>query len=174
MNKIGKFFFGAMLLIISSVVYPIDSDTWILTPGSLGPIKVNMTIKEVEKATHLQFSTEKPESEIEDGSCFSTTLQGLDNVSFMISHDKIARININGGKFKTDKGAQIGTSEVQLQTRYDNKLISEPHKYEENGHYLTLLVPGDGLAIRFETNGEKITRMYSGNNEEVHFVEDCL
>ncbi|WP_019217519.1 hypothetical protein [Legionella tunisiensis] len=50
----------------------------------------------------------------------------------------------------------------------------EPHHYDQNGHYLTLIEKSKDRAIRFETDGKVITQIYSGRNQEAHYVEDCL
>ncbi|KTC75193.1 hypothetical protein Lbir_0567 [Legionella birminghamensis] len=152
-----------------------ESPKWILTPQSLGPIKIGMTLTEAEQATHKAFLNSKPEEDVgEDETCFNTSLQGLEDISFMISKQKIVRININGGTIKTNKGAGIGDTENNVMSLYKNKLITEPHRYDNKGHYLTFIKHKEPFAIRFETDGQKVVRMYAGQTREVHFVEDCL
>lgn len=63
---------------------------------------------------------------------------------------------------------------MQVQALYAGKLEVEPHHYDPNGHYLTLIETGRDRAIRFETDGKVITQIYSGRNQETHYVEGCL
>ncbi|RAP36328.1 hypothetical protein B1207_09290 [Legionella quinlivanii] len=148
---------------------------WVLTPQSLGPVKIGMTLQEAEKATQKTFLNSKPEEDMgEDETCFNTSLKGLDDISFMISKQKIVRININGGSIKTNKGAGIGDTESDVMSLYKNKILTEPHRYDDKGHYLTFIKHSQPYAIRFETDGQKVVRMYAGQTREVHYVEDCL
>ena len=92
----------------------------------------------------------------------------------MISNNKIVRINVSSPDFKTTKGVSIGDSEIKVKKLYQGKLEVEPNKYESKSHYLTLSDTTKDRAIRFETNGKTVTLMYSGKDNEVHFVEGCL
>lgn len=148
---------------------------WKLSQDNLGPIKINMTLQEAEKATGIQFNSKKPDpDQAENISCFYVTLKGMTGISFMVEDNKIVRINISSPDYLTTQGAKIGDTEAQVQGLYKGKLEVEPHHYDRKGHYLTLIDKVHDRSIRFETNGKTITLIYSGKNEPVHFVEDCL
>ncbi|ASQ46557.1 hypothetical protein [Legionella clemsonensis] len=147
---------------------------WKLSPEGLGPLKIGMTLTEAAKIKGLQLSRNKPDVHESEG-CYTKTLKGIKHVSLMISNGKIVRINISSPRFFTSKGAHVGDSEAKVQTLYNNQLTVEPHRYEESGHYLTSVVKKpQERAIRFETDGKKITRIYAGQDPEVYYVEDCL
>lgn len=170
---------GVLLSIIYLAAVTVYSEEnkldWRLTSDGLGPIKIGMTLDEAEKASHKKFSLRDPQSGMpEDESCFYTNLNDIDSVSFMISYNKIVRININSGHIMTDLGAHIGLTEEELQIIYQDKLSKEKHKYIEKGHYLTLHFPKEERAIRFETDGKKVMRIYAGQEKEVEYTEDCL
>ncbi|OCH96781.1 hypothetical protein A8135_06390 [Legionella jamestowniensis] len=147
---------------------------WKLSPDGLGPIKIGMTLKEVAKIKGLQLSGNKPDA-YESERCYTETLKGVKHVLLMISNGKVVRISISSPKIYTSKGAHIGDSEAKVQALYSDKLAVEKHRYEEKGHYLTFVVKQpQERAIRFETDGKKITRIYAGQAPEVYYVEDCL
>ncbi|WP_454780540.1 hypothetical protein [Legionella sp. WA2022007384] len=164
-----------LLLMASYPVFATDSTQWTLSPDGLGPIKMNMTLKQVERSTGKTFESTKPNlDQAENEGCFYVTLKGVKNVSFMVSGNKIVRININSPDYLTSKGAKIGDTEPHVQALYKGKLIIEPHHYDPKGHYLTLFEKPENRGIRFESDGKVITLIYSGNHEEVQYVEDCL
>lgn len=175
-KNIGQRFLFALFCTFAFTVYSGNNpDSWTLSPDGLGPIKIGMTLEEAEKVSDKEFSTRTPQKGMpEDESCFYTSLNKIDSVSFMVSYNKIVRININNGSIRTDTGATIGMSEKELQTLYAHQLSVEVHHYRSDGHYLTYINPQEQRAIRFETDGHKITRMYAGQEKEVQFVEDCL
>ena len=156
-------------------VYATDMKNWTLSPDGFGPIKMNMTLKQVETASEKKLNSTKPDpDQAEDQSCYYVTLAGLNHVSFMVSGNKIVRINLSSPDYHTSKGAKIGDTESQVRALYTGKLHVEPHHYDQKGHYLTLFEKPDNRGIRFESDGKVITLIYSGNHEEVQYVEDCL
>lgn len=160
---------------LSTSLFAATDKNWTLSPNGFGPIQINMTLKEAEKATGLTFNSTKPDADqAEDESCHYVTLKGLDDVSFMVSDGKIVRVNLSSAAYKTSTGAKIGDTESQVQSLYNGKLQVESHRYDEKGNYLTLIDKAQDRAIRFETDGKVITLIYGGRNNEVHFVEDCL
>lgn len=163
----------AIILSIFSInLYALDAKDWQLSPDGIGPIKIDMTLKQAQAASGIAFNTKKTDADQED-SCYMLTLKNIKNLSFMISGDKIVRINVNSLPFATDLGAKVGDTEQQVLMLYHNKLLVEPHRYEEQGHYLTLSDKARDRSIRFESDGKKITRIYAGKDNEIHFAEDC-
>ncbi|HHF7346186.1 hypothetical protein [Legionella feeleii] len=173
MQRIIFIFFLAAGLVGSLSASTIND--WQLSPEGFGPIQIGMTLKQAEQVAGMKFGSTKPEvDQAEDESCFYVSLKGTQGLSFMISGDKIVRINITSSSFSTSKGARIGDSEAQVQALYAGKLEVEPHHYDQNGHYLTLIETLKDRAIRFETDAKVITQIYSGRNQETHYVEGCL
>ncbi|MCE0723019.1 hypothetical protein [Legionella resiliens] len=174
MKHIILFLFFFLMISLNNA-FARDSIKWTLSPNGLGPIKMNMTLKQAEHVTGKKFNSTKPDpNQAENESCFLVTLKGIDDVSFMISGNKIVRINITSPAYHTSTGAKIGDTESQVRALYKGKLTTEPHHYDPKGHYLTLFEKPDNRGIRFESNGKVITLIYSGNHEEVQYVEDCL
>jgi len=49
----------------------------------------------------------------------------------------------------------------------------EPHKYIDDGHYLTIRSADRKYGIRFETEKGKITGFYAGLYSAIQYVEGC-
>lgn len=175
MKQIIRFFPLFFIMTFSTGLFATSDKNWTLSPEGFGPIQINMSLKEAESASGLKFNSTKPDhDQAEDESCYYVTLKGLSDVSFMVSDNKIVRINLGSPAHSTSKGAKTGDTESQVQKLYEGKLLVEPHHYDEKGHYLTLIDKAQDRAIRFETDGKVVTQIYGGKNNEVHFVEDCL
>lgn len=165
-----------LLLVTLNLTNPLfaaNTQDWKLSLEGLGPIKIGMTTKEAEAASGQVFNATKPDS-YEHESCYNLSFKGMKNLSFMMEAGKIVRINISSPAFATSTGAKIGDTEAQVQAFYKGKLVTEKHRYDEKGHYLTLIEKPQDRAIRFETDGKVISLIYAGKNEQVHYVEDCL
>ena len=175
MKKIYHTVLLIFIMILANNLFASNIIDWKLSSVSLGPIHVGMTIKQAQKASGIKFNPVKLDKEqIESCSCYYVSLKGIENLLFMIADNKIVRINVNSAQFETTRGAKIGDTEKEVLTLYDGKLSVEPHHYYVNGNYLTFIKKGQDHSIRFETNGEKITLIYSGVNEYVNQIEDCV
>ncbi|HRD71231.1 MAG TPA: hypothetical protein PK657_13955 [Legionella sp.] len=175
MKKMINGFLVAFLTANISSGFAANLKNWQLSEDSIGPIQIDMTLAQAEKKTGIKFNaTNQKTQQADDGSCYYVTLKGIKGLSFMITNNKIVRINVSSPEFKTTKGASIGDSETKVKKLYQGKLEVEPHKYESKSNYLTLSDTAKDRAIRFETNGKEVTLMYSGKDNEVHFVEGCL
>lgn len=148
---------------------------WTLSPNAIGPVTIGMTLKQAEKVSGLRFQSTVPDpGQAEDKSCFYVFFKGEDNLSFMVSEDKIVRIDVTSSAFPTSVGAKVGDTDAQVLALYPGKLQVTPHHYNPKGHYLTLFDKAHDRAIRFETNGKTVTVIYGGRTQEVNDVEGCL
>ncbi|KTD18472.1 hypothetical protein [Legionella jordanis] len=168
---------GLILLIVgivnTALAIGVSVKQWKLSPEGLGPLKIGMSLKEAAQIKGISLSRHKPDV-YENNECYTETIKGIKGLSLMISHGQIVRINVNTVAISTTAGAHIGDSETKLRSLYQGKLDIEPHRYEEKGHYFTYSADGKRQALRFETNGKRITRMYAGQEPQVYYVEDCL
>lgn len=163
------------IMILFNNLFAADIKKWTLSPDGFGPIKMNMTLKQIEAASGLKLTSNKPDpQQAENESCYYVALKGLKDVLFMISGNQLVRINLSSPEYRTSKGAKIGDTESKVNALYAGKLQADPHHYDEKGHYLTLFEKPGNRGIRFETDGKVVTLIYSGNHEEVQYVEDCL
>lgn len=90
--------------------------------------------------------------------------------SFMVFEGVVVRVEVRQDDVLTERGVGVGSSEDEVRAAYPEATTS-PHAYVD-GHYLT--VTGDGgLALVFETDGERVTEYRAGRVPEVGWIEGC-
>jgi len=143
-----------------------EADT--VTTAGLGPVKIGMTVEEATLAAGR--AMEGPPAP----DCYYVEPAGLDGVGFMITNERIARVDITAGPISTRSGARIGMTELEITTLFPGQIEEQPHKYVDGGHYL-VFVPNDPADHRviFETDGEVVTGYRAGILPEVEWVEGC-
>jgi len=151
---------------------------WTLHLRKAGPIRIGMTLPEVRQA--LGDSRAKFEDDgVTDGKCgyiaSSVIPTGL---SVMLVEGHVVRIDVYESGFRAASGAKIGYSESRISKLYRKDLTIEPHHYlAEIGHYMTYAPksgPDRGYGVRFETDGQTVSRFYAGTAEAINWVEGCL
>ncbi|MCX7171387.1 MAG: hypothetical protein NTY41_14175 [Proteobacteria bacterium] len=139
-----------------------------------GPVTVGMKKVAVNRALG-QILERSPDAEDEECEYFIPT-KGLEGISFMFSHGRLARIDVVEGKTQTDSGIHIGDSISKIRKAYPKGVNVTAHQYipSPQGKYVTVKSPDGKYAIRFETDNGRIVTFYSGRFPEVEFVERCL
>ena len=141
----------------------------ILSFEGLGKAKIGMTISEASKA----LDTELVRGEGYEDSCYYVESNpSLDGVRFMVTNEKIARIDISGKEYVTDKGVAIGDPETKVKSLYKNVEV-HPQKYDDQKNDMEVYSDDKKSLIIFETDGKTVTGFRAGNAEEVGFVEGC-
>ena len=137
----------------------------------IGPIRIGMTLREVNKALRTSYSTP---TEPDERSCFYVDVPGHHGLELMILNGRFVRVDVDDKTTKTEVGIHNGDSERSAMSKYGGKLKVEPQFYSpETGHYLTLFSADKKYALRFESDDGKVTRYYAGKSEAVSFVEGC-
>jgi hypothetical protein len=150
----------------------------------IGPIKVGMTLAQ---ATAAAGKPVKYDPSYPFDFCGHAKVEGgPEGLVFMVRRAKetdpwhIARIDVDGkSRIATASGIRIGATEAEVKQAYsgpgkEGTLKVEPHEYTEAGHYITYDVDGpEGNLLLFETDGTKVTRFRSGQQEPVGYVEGC-
>jgi hypothetical protein len=137
----------------------------------IGPVRVGMTLPELNKALHTSYS--KP-TDPDEQTCAYVELPHQPGIGLMILNGFVARVDVDNTSTHTAEGIHNGDSEALALQVYGKRLEVEPHHYEpENGHYLTLLSNDRKHGIRFETEDGKIMRYYAGTTEAIALVEGC-
>jgi hypothetical protein len=147
------------------------NEEWIVRDDGVGPVKVGMTLPELNKVLGENHSMPKNKG---DQGCFYVRPAGHAHVAFMIEDGRFVRVDVDGPGISTAEGIQAGDSEEHVRQVYGGRAKVEAHHYIPGGHYLTVR-SGDGrYAIRFETEKGKIQRFYAGRFAAVQYVEGCL
>jgi len=145
------------------------NDTWTLRQDGIGPIKIGMTLPQLSTALHEKFKL--PENKDDQG-CFYVK-PAKHRVSLMIEDMHLVRIDINKPGTPTEKGIQVGDSEKHALQAYGPDAKVEEHKYNPDGHYVTIRSKDGRYGIRFETDKGKIEQFYAGTFEAIQYVEGC-
>jgi len=152
-----------------------DNLSWKVGLRSVGPIKLGMTVQEAEKISGVSLN---PTYTDYDPVCFYVASEsGPSGVKFMIVDNQIRRVDITESTTSTLSGARVGDAEKTILKLYGNKIVVEPHKYDEQGHYI-IFVPTDKwdkqYRLIFETSQKRVTQFRIGLMPEVEWVEGCL
>jgi hypothetical protein len=145
---------------------------WAVTPRGVGPVRFGMSVAEARVALGDSLANVPA-----DGSCAMVTPAGVPaGVAFMIEGGQVVRVDVTAESVATDRGAKVGHSEVVVQERYGDSLVSGPHKYDPKGKYLTFVPPAaDDARFRliFETDGIRVRSYRAGIQPAVEYVERC-
>jgi hypothetical protein len=144
---------------------------WCLGMSGLGPIRAGMSVEQVMRLADfsgLERKTAAPE-------CWYLNYRGGSSAfDLMIMDGKVVRLELKGdSKLHTFAGARIGTTEDELKAMYGSRLDIQPHKYDTNGHAITLKSSGGDHGLRFETSGGRVTAIQAGPWEHLNYVEGC-
>lgn len=156
--------------IITATAFPTSND-WVVRPQSVGPVKIGMTIAQINAALREKFSFP---GEKDERGCFYVSPSQHPDVAFMIENGRLVRIDVAKPGVATPEGVQVGDSEARAKSVYGNKLKIEPHAYNgPEGHYLTVRSNDGRYGTRFETDGGKIQSYYAGLFSAVQYIEGC-
>lgn len=160
------------------------SDESTLALDGIGPIKVGMTLAEASAAVGQPVEIDP--GYVLDGCAYAVVKDGPKGLLFMVLRDKetdpwrIVRVDVDdGSRIATLSGIRIGATEADVKRIYGEsgrtgKVTVENHEYVEGGHYITYDDDGPaGFRMLFETDGQKVTRFRSGQQDPVGYVEGC-
>lgn len=143
---------------------------WVLRDDGIGPVTIGMTKPQLNAALHEKLSEE---GESGSESCYYLASHKHPHIGFMMIDERLARIDVNGANVPTPAGIRVGDAEARVKKMYGPALKSDPHKYIEDGHYLTVRSKNGKYGIRFETDKGKVTRFYGGTSDAIQYVEGC-
>jgi len=158
------------VLAIVSVGASLASDGWIIRQDGIGPIRIGMSVSQLNTALHEKFAM--PEKK-EDQGCFYVHPSKHSAVSFMIEDGRLVRIDVDKAGVLTVEGVQVGDSEKHVVQVYGPSLKVEEHAYTPEGHYLTVRSKDGRYGIRFETEKGKVQTFYAGRFKAVKYIEGC-
>ena len=161
----------AMALLLAAAQSAAAED-WRITTGGYGPAKIGMTVDEASKALGMKLVSEGP---VDEPMChYLRPEPAVEGLWFMISNDRVVRIEVNAPGIKTKSGLGVGQTEAYVKKTLGARVEVTPHKYvAPDGNYLTLWSSDHKLAVRFETLQGKVTSFYAGRVPEVEYVEGC-
>ena len=163
---------AALALLLAIVGMANADDSWRITSAGFGPVKIGMSVAEASKALGMKLIAEGP---VDNPEChYLRPGPAIDGLWFMVSNDRVVRIEVNAPGIKTKSGLGVGDSEAHIKEVLGSAVEVTPHKYvAPNGNYLTLWTSNRKAAVRFETLQGKVTSFYAGRTPEVEYVEGC-
>ncbi len=171
MNILRRLPAGLALAFAAGAAAGAAGASWCLGFGSLGPVRTGMTVEQVLRLADWPGMERKQPA----GECWYLRYHaGGTNFDLMIIKDVVVRIEIQGeSTLQTFSGAHVASTEAELASLYGARLESKPHKYDPDGHTLTLRSSDGSHGLRFETSHGKVTAIQSGPWEHLHYVEGC-
>lgn len=159
----------------AGVADPLDPDDRVSLEG-VGPVRVGMTLEEASAAAGQGIS-EVPGSGAgsDPAACYYAVPDtGEPKVSFMVVDGQIARVDVEEGSgARTISGIGVGAPEADVLATYGDRIVVEPHPYDEGGRYLRYVPDDRARSLVFETDGAKVVRYRSGDADAVSAVEGC-
>ena len=162
---------GVALAFMAGAVAATTGARWCLGFGSLGPVRTGMTVEQVLRLADWPGMERKQPA---DECWYLNYRAGSADFDVMIIKGVVVRIEIKGNStLQTLSGARIASTESELAGLYGARLQTQPHKYDPDGHTLTLRSSDGTQGLRFETSHGKVTAIQSGPWEHLHYVEGC-
>lgn len=134
-----------------------------------GPVKIGMTVAQAEQS----LGTKLVKGAGYGDACYFADPEGLPGVRFMVTNDKIARVDISGANYVTDRGAKVGDTDVAiLENLYPGARV-QPQRGEEKTKNIAVYSEDERYLIVFESDGERITAFRVGSVEAVLSPKGC-
>ena len=164
--------FAFMAMQAASAVTPITPAhaAWSVSGSGFGPVKIGFTPEQAAKALGMTLTSDR---EAKPGEChYLVNKQKLVGVFFMVVEDKIVRVDVDAGTWRTAAGAHLGTTEAELKTLYPAAEM-DGHPYVETGHYFNISRAEDDAGLVFETDGKAVTEFRGGKFGAIQWIEGC-
>jgi hypothetical protein len=154
------------------------SPTLRLTYLGLGPIRIGLTATQIRAALP---HTLVPGPDEVSGPCYTLTIETenaspLAGLSLTFRDSRLVRLDIDTPDWQTQSGARVRMPESKFLPLYPRRLRPEPHPFDSTGRYYFLDARDPlykGLAILFESDGERITKMRAGQAQFLYPTEAC-
>ncbi len=164
---------GSLLETLHGGLHAPAAPPWTLALDGIGPVRVGMTIADVER---LVGGTARIERIEPDDECGYAYVPGVpEGISFMLSRDTVVRANVQEPGILDDVGLGVGSTEAEVMARRAGKVRVEPHPYTgPEGHYLIVDDPArPGFRLIYETDGQRVVTFRAGRLPEADLIEGC-
>ncbi|HTK49876.1 MAG TPA: hypothetical protein VL328_17980 [Gemmatimonadaceae bacterium] len=146
----------------------------VVTPRGIGALRAGMTFAEANAA--LGGALVVPANEDTTTCGYLRWRGGPPGVLVMMDLHRIGRVDVDTSAIATAEGARVGDTESRILSLYEGRVEVTPHKYVEDGHYLTV-TPADpadsAYRLVFETKDGRVTRYHAGRLPSVRYIEGC-
>ena len=139
----------------------------VLSPEGYGSVRFGMKIEDVEAALKQRAT----ESYTKTG-CDYAEFKKYPGLRFMIEDGVVTRADARKG-VKNSAAVSEGMSLEAVRARFRTASI-QPHKYDDDGHYVILSTEDGRSAIVLEESKGRVTAVRAGRKPSVEYVEGCL
>lgn len=162
---------STLVLIMSMSAASAHASDFRITTAGYGPAKIGMTVAEASAALGVKLVSDAP---VDEPKChYMRPEPAVEGLWFMISDDRVVRVEVTTPGITTRSGLGVGDSEARVKELLPSAEVT-PHKYvAPDGNYLTVWSADRKAAVRFETLQGKVTSFYAGRVPEVEYVEGC-
>jgi hypothetical protein len=160
------------LLLVFAATASAAAEDWRVTTAGYGPVKIGMSVAEASAALGVKLVSDGP---VDNPEChYLRPEPAVEGLWFMISNDRVVRVEVNAPGITTRSGLGVGDAESRVKDTLGAAVEVTPHKYvAPDGSYLTVWSANHKAAVRFETLQGKVTSFYAGRVPEVEYVEGC-
>jgi len=138
-----------------------------LTADGIGAIRFGMTLDQAQQAAGSKATLPEPF----DPGCSMVRFPTLPKLRFMVENNVITRADAEPG-IENAVGLPFGATLAHIQASHPEAQVT-PHKYDENGRYVTFPGADGRSAIILEVTGGKVSKMRAGLQPAVAYVETC-
>lgn len=138
-----------------------------LSPSGYGLIQFGQPLKVAEVNLNETAMPKKREA-----GCDFVTFKKYPKIRFMVEDGIVTRGDAKAG-VRNSARVSIGMSLARVKALHP-RIRVEPHKYDNEGHYLILDSADGSSAILFEEGGGKVSDIRAGKKPSVEYVEGCL
>ena len=139
----------------------------VLSPEGFASVRFGMKIEDVEVA--LKQRATEPYAKT---GCDYAEFKKYPGLRFMIEDGVVTRADARKG-VKNSAGVSVGMSLEAVKARFRTASI-QPHKYDDEGHYVILSTEDGRSAILLEESKGRVTAVRAGRKPSVEYVEGCL
>jgi len=166
----GMQWITAVTIVVASA--GVQAEPWQLGMRGLGPLRIGMTVRQVERRAGIVFDKTEPSARPGE-SCQDWSLPHHPGVSTMFIDGVLQRIDVMKPGVATAKGVTVGAPVARVMRAYPGIDIA-PDAYDDRERYLTVMSPDRLSALRFNTSAGKVSSFHAGRYKEVQLIEGCL
>ncbi|XHS79958.1 hypothetical protein ACFJGW_08245 [Burkholderiaceae bacterium UC74_6] len=108
------------------------------------------------------------------GACFYVFAEKRSDFGMMIEDDRLTRIDVDKPGIKTDKGISVGDPVARIRAAYGPAAVEGRDFYDDRMPEFTVKSADGSQAVRFSTDGHRVTAIIAGRAASVAYVEGCL
>lgn len=151
----------------------------LLEPGGLGPVRIGMTVAEIEAATRSRLDVPEGDDSVGVGDCRWVGLGSPAEVDLIVRapagtppgdlHRVAVVVSIWGYIGATERGVGLGDPQAEALAAYPDAEVQPNVWSQPNGLWISWPTRDHPQAITFETDGARVTAIHAGR----HLPEGC-